>query len=437
MFQASLRADESERFAPDYRRGYFPAFSAGWIVSSETFMDGVKSTLDFLKIKGSWGQLGSDRIDGHFLYIPRYSAVSNNYPFGGTTLPGLNPNAYNPIVNWEVSTKTDIGLEARFLKGLFELEFDYFMEQRKDILATRATQIPLAYGGPLPAENVGEVENKGIELTLRHTKRLSGDLSYTVSGNFTYAKNKIVYAPEPANIPAAFSVIGRPIGSYYGYKAIGIIKDQATFDSYGKTTAFPISLGDIMYEDINKDGMINDGDRQWLCGGSIPEIVYGISGGVMFKGFELNFLFQGATNVNQQLSQNAGFAFFNGGRVTSEWLDRWTPDHPDGKYPRLSTNATATTNNYQIPGGPNYGNGGNSFWIEDASYLRLKNVELAYTFKPAILAKAGISQLRVFATGQNLVTFTKLHNVDPENTNASGWYYPVQAVYNFGINLQF
>jgi hypothetical protein len=192
-----------------------------------------------------------------------------------------------------------------------------------------------------------------------------------------------------------------------------------------------------MYEDVNKDNKIDNADRQWLTTGPIPEIVYGISGGVNYRGFEVNVLFQGADRVNQQLTNNAGFAFFNGGRVTGEWLDRWTPDNPDAKYPRLSTNASATTNNYQIPAGPAYGNGGNSFWIEDASYLRLKNVELAYTFRPAILSKIGASQLRLFATGQNLVTFTKLHNVDPENTETSGWYYPVQAVYNFGVNVQF
>jgi TonB-linked SusC/RagA family outer membrane protein len=438
LFQASLRADETENFGPDYRRGYFPAFSAGWVVTGEDFMSSSRSIIDYLKIKGSWGQLGSDRINvPHIYYIPRYGAVSNNYPFGGTSLPGLNPIASNPIVGWEKSTKTDIGFEARLFKGLIDLEVDFFKELRTDILAQRAAQIPATYGAPLPAENVGEVENKGIEITLGHYKRISNDLSYNIKGNLTYAKNKIIKAPVGANVPALFSPIGRSIGSYYGYKAIGILKDSATFNGYGKTTAFPIGLGDIMYEDVNKDGAVNDGDRQWLCTGSLPEIVYGISGGVNFKGFELNFLFQGATNVYQQLTQNAGFAFFNGGRVTSEWLDRWTPDHPEAKYPRVSTNATATTNNYQIPGGPAYGNGGNSFWIEDASYLRLKNLEIAYSFKPAILSKIRASQLRVFATGQNLVTFTKLHNVDPENTNASGWYYPVQAVYNFGINIQF
>ncbi|MEO5564582.1 MAG: TonB-dependent receptor [Chitinophagaceae bacterium] len=438
MFQASLRADETENFAKDYRRGYFPAFSAGWIISNESFMGGMKNTVDYLKLKGSWGQLGNDKLSlAHIYYIPRYGAVSNNYSFGGTSLPGLNAIASNPIVEWETSTKSDIGLEARFLKGLIDIELDFFNEKRSNILATRGPQVPSTYGAPLPAENVGEVQNRGIEFTISHRKRITADLSYNASANITYAKSKIIQAPVAANVPAAFSPIGRPLNSYFGYKAIGIIKDAATLAAYGKTTAFPISLGDIMYEDINKDNRIDDGDRQWLSGGSIPEIVYGISGGVNFKGIELNFLFQGATNVHQQLTQNAGFAFFNGGRVTGEWLDRWTPDHPDGKYPRLSTNATATTNNYQIPGGPAFGNGGNSFWIEDASYLRLKNLELAYTFKPSVLSKIGASQLRVFATGQNLVTFTKLHNVDPENTNGSGWYYPVQAIYNFGVNLQF
>jgi TonB-linked SusC/RagA family outer membrane protein len=439
MFQASLRRDESENFAPDSRTGYFPAFSAGWVISNEDFMGGVKDKLDYLKLKGSWGKLGSDALGGgaRFLYLARYGTVSNTYAFGGASVPGLNPTAANPLVTWETSTKTDIGLEARMLRGLFGIEVDFFKENRDDILATRFAQIPSSYGGPLPAENIGKVENKGVELTLTHFNTISKNLSYNLRGNLTLTKNKIVYAAEAENVPDAFKVAGHSIGSYYGYKATGIIKDAATLAGYNMITSFPVGLGDIMYEDVNKDGKIDNDDRQWLSGGSIPEVVYGISGGVNFKGIELNFLFQGAARVHQQLTNNAGFAFFNGGRVTSEWLDRWTPDNPNAKYPRVSTNATATTNNYQIPGGPAYGLGGNSFWIEDASYLRLKNIELAYTFKPAFLTKVGASQLRVFATGQNLVTFTKLHNVDPENTDASGWYYPVQAIYNFGVNIQF
>jgi TonB-linked SusC/RagA family outer membrane protein len=436
MFQASLRADESENFAPNKRRGYFPAFSAGWVVSNEGFMSGAKGFVDHLKLKGSWGKLGNDNIGNRFLYLARYNTVNNTYAFGGNTVPGLNPTAANPDVTWESSVKTDIGLEARFLRGLFGIELDLFNEDRNDILAFRQN-IPLSYGGPVPAENIGETNNRGVELTLTHDKRLSSSFAYNLRGNVTLAKNKIEYAAQAENVPDAFKVAGHPIGSYYGYQAIGIIRDSAALKNYNKTTAFPIGLGDIMYEDVNGDGKIDNADRKFLSSGAVPEVVYGISGGINLVGFEVNFLFQGATRVNQQLTNNAGFAFFNGGRVTEEWLDRWTPDNPNGKYPRLSTNATATTNNYQVPAGPSYGNGGNSFWIEDASYLRLKNLELAYTFKPAILSRIGATSLRLFATGQNLVTFTKLHNVDPENTDTGGWYYPVQAVYNFGVNIQF
>jgi len=445
LLQASLRRDESEQFAPNHRRGYFPAFSAGWVLSKEKFMENTLSTVDFLKLKGSWGKLGNDAATDptkndnpyRFLYLPRYATVANDYAFGGTIVPGLNPVAANPLASWEASTKMDVGAEARFLNGLLSIEIDYFRESRNQILTTRYAQIPASYGGPLPAENIGKVLNRGVELSLSHYKTISKDLSYSVRGNLTIAKNKILEAAEAANVPAAFKVVGRPIGSYYGYKAIGIIKDQATLTSYGKNTAFPVGLGDIMYQDVNKDGNIDNADRQFLSGGAIPEVVFGFSGGVNYKGFELSFLFQGATNTHQQLTNNAGFAFFNGGRVTGEWLDRWTPDNPNGKYPRLSTNATATTNNYQVPGGPAFGQGGNSFWIQDAKYLRLKNLELAYSFQPAILQKIGASQLRLFATGQNLLTFTKIHNVDPENTNGNGWYYPAMAVYNFGLNIQF
>ncbi|MBC7902024.1 MAG: TonB-dependent receptor, partial [Gemmatimonadaceae bacterium] len=428
MFQASLRRDESENFAPNVRKGYFPAFSAGYILSAEDFMAGTKGYLDFLKVKASWGKLGNDAFPGlRFFYLANYNTVNNNYVFGGNIVPGLNPSAFNPSVEWESSTKTDIGFEARFKKGLLGIELDYFHEDRDGILATRFAEIPASYGGPLPASNIGRVKNQGIELTLTHDKRLSKDLSYNLRANLTLTKNEILKASEATNVPAQFKVVGHSIGSYYGYKAIGIIKDSATLKSYGKTTAFPAGLGDIMYDDLNQDGKIDNADRQYLTGGNIPRTVYGIAGGVNYKGFEVSFLWQGATGVNQQLTNNAGFAFFNGGRVTSEWLNRWTPDNPNAKYPRLSTNATATTNNYQIPAGPAYGVGGNSFWIEDASYLRLKNVEIAYSVPASILRKVGASQVRIFATGQNLVTFTKLHNVDPENTDGNGWYYPVMA----------
>jgi TonB-linked SusC/RagA family outer membrane protein len=438
IFQASLRRDQSENFGPGYRTGYFPAFSAGWVLSSESFMENVRF-VDFLKIRGSWGKLGNDVIDAtgraRFLYLARYNTVNNNYAFGGNIVPGLEPTAANPIVAWEESAKTDIGFDVRFLKGLLGLEVSLFHEDRTGILATRSAQIPSSFGGPLPAENIGATQNKGIEVTATHDKAISKNLSYTLRGNITYTTNKIINAAQSENVPELFKVAGRPIGSFYGYKAIGIIKDEKTLASYNKTTQFPVTLGDLMYDDVNNDGKIDNADRQFLSAGNIPQVVYGISGGVNFKGIELNFLFQGATKTYQQLTNNAGFAFFNGGRVTAEWRDRWTPDNPDAKFPRVTLSNQA--NNHQIPAAPPYGNGGNSFWIHNASYLRLKNVEIAYTFQPSIISRIGANQLRIFATGQNLATFTKIRNVDPENSESNGWYYPVQSIYNFGLNIQF
>ncbi|HZE84539.1 MAG TPA: SusC/RagA family TonB-linked outer membrane protein, partial [Puia sp.] len=185
LFQASLRRDESENFAPSVRKGYFPAFSAGWVISSEKFMEATSSWMDMLKVKGSWGKLGSDALGGgaRFLYLARYQTVANDYAFGGAIVPGLNPTAANPLVTWETSTKTDVGVEARFLKGLIGIEAEYFKEDRKNILATRYAQIPSSYGGPLPAENIGITVNKGFELTLTHYNTISKDLSYNLRGN--------------------------------------------------------------------------------------------------------------------------------------------------------------------------------------------------------------------------------------------------------------
>ena len=154
------------------------------------------------------------------------------------------------------------------------------------------------------------------------------------------------------------------------------------------------------------------------------QIIYGFSGGINYKGIQLNFLFQGAAKVYQQLNQNAVWAFYNGGKITSEWRDRWTPDHPDATLPRVLLIAE---NNQLV----------SDFWIKDASYLRLKNLEVSYAFSPALFSKIGVKGIRISAAGQNLITFTKLRNVDPENANTQGWYYPQQKVFNLGVNVEF
>lgn len=432
FIQGSLRRDESENFAPGKRTGYFPAVSAGWLVTAEDFMKGVK-VIDYLKIRGSYGQLGSDRIPSRFGYYNRYDLVPNNYPFGGTLSNGLMPGAVaNADVTWETSTKTDIGFETKFLNNLIGLDFTYFNEERKNILATRSLSVPLSFGANLPTENIGKVRNRGVELVLSHNNRLSNNWSYFLSGNLTYAKNKIIEAAEASNVPPGKRITGRPNGGQYGYKAIGIFKDMDDYNNSPKTSAFMSSTGpgDIKYQDISgpngvPDGIIDDFDVTYLGGGSLPEIMYGISGGVNYKGFEVNFLLQGAARSQQMLTQNSAWAFYNSGTVTEEWLDRWTPDNTNASLPRLGLNANG--NNYVT----------SSFWLKNASYLRLKNVEVAYTFKNEFLAKLKLTGVRVYANGQNLFTITDMKNVDPENTSSLGWYYPQQKIFNFGLNVQF
>lgn len=432
LFQASLRRDESENFAADKRVGYFPAVSAGWLVTSESFMQGFKA-LSYLKLKASYGKLGSDRIPSRFGYYNRYNLVANDYPFGGTLVNGLTPGAIaNPNVTWETSTKSDAGIEARFLDNLFGVDFVVFNERRTDILTTRSLSVPLTFGAELPSENIGIVENRGIELTLNHDNRISNNWSYFIRGNVTYAKNKIVEAAEAANVPAGKRITGRSNNGYYGYQAVGIFQDMDDYNNSPKPTAYlnTTGPGDIKYQDISgsdgtPDGKIDDFDITYLGGGSLPEVIYGINGGLNFKGFEFNFLIQGAARSQQLLTQNAAWAFHNGGRVTEEWLDRWTPGDTDASLPRLSLNTNG--NNYLT----------SSFWVKDASYLRLKNVELAYTFKNRFLSKISASGVRLYATGQNLFTVTDILNVDPENSNAMGWYYPQQKTFTMGLNVQF
>jgi TonB-linked SusC/RagA family outer membrane protein len=437
LFQASIREDQSENFAPRKRKGYFPAVSAGWIISSEKFMENIKK-VDFLKLRASYGKLGNDQIASRFGYYARYDLYStgsftaggnpNNfggYAFGGQYSNGLAPGPLaNPDVTWETSTKQDLGIEASFLHKLLGFEVDLFKERREGILATRNLSVPTSFGASLPTENIGIVDNRGFELTLTHENKLSKFFSYFIRGNITKTKNEIIYADESPNVSENLKRTGRPIGGYYGLKSDGLFVNQQDFQNSPKTAYTILGPGDIKYVDINKDGKIDNQDRTYLGKNNIPGIIYGLSGGINYKNLQFSFLFQGAGQVYQQYNQNAAWAFYNGGKVTSEYLDRWTPTNNGASLPRL---LLVAENNQLV----------SDFWIRDASYIRLKNVEIGYTFSSLIITKLKLNSLRVYASGQNLLTFTKLKNVDPENVDTQGWYYPQQRVYNFGINVEF
>ena len=388
LFEFSFRYDGSENFPSGERFGLFPAVAAGWVVSSEDFMKGVP-WLDFLKLRASYGVVGNDNLvinnqTSRFLYFASFTAVDGilgDYSFlndGVSELvPALTPSAIaNPNVTWESVAKFNVGLESDFFNGLLSLDVDFFYDVRTDILARRDLAVPQTFGAILPAENLGEVHNRGIEMILTH-KRKIGDFQYNIGGNVTYARNKVINLEEAESVPDRLSRENRSLNQFFGYEAIGIFQNQEEIDNAPDQTALGgttgpdgssgVFPGDIRYKDLNNDNIINDEDRGPIGRSNIPELVYGITGGVSYKGLDLSFLFQGASRVDQYLTQQAIGAFFNGGNAAEEWLDRWTPENTGGGMPRILVNPGQNADQQS------------SFWLQDASYLRLRNVELGYS----------------------------------------------------------
>jgi len=424
LLEANFRYDASFNFPVNKRWGFFPSISAGWVLSEENFLKNSGSFLSFLKLRASYGQLGNDKVN-QFQYLQKYAFTGNGYVFGDNPSTNKSINASvlpNPNITWERVTKTDIGLESKFLNGLFSLEADYFFEHRTNILRTRNISVPSTFGALLPDENIGIIDKKGFELALAHQKSI-GNLNYFVRGNFTYVTNKVIFIDEPNDVIPAIKQTGRPLGTYFGLKSNGFF--QTADEVKASPTQFgTVAPGDIKYQDTNGDGKIDNADYVQIGKSNIPQIMYGFSAGASFKGIDFSILFQGAGQVNQYL-QEVTWAFGDGsGKVTESHLNRWTPSNPNASYPRLTL---GQSNNGQY----------SNFWLYNASYLRLKNMEIGYNLPKDLISKIKIKGLRIYANGQNLATFSKIKVVDPELDNYRGFGYPQQKVYNFGINVQF
>ncbi|MCX2678497.1 TonB-dependent receptor [Galbibacter sp. EGI 63066] len=430
ILEGSFRADGSEQFAPEKRWGFFPSGSMAYIISKEAFLEN-SSTIDFLKLRGSYGVLGNDRLgDSRFLYLQSYN-VSGNAVFGDADVQQaiVEGRLANPDVTWETVKKLNIGFDARFWNSKLTMTFDYFSDKRSDILGDRNLSVPSLLGVALPIENLAKVDNKGFEIELGHTNRINDDLRYSMNANLTYAKNKVVFIDEPETDNPNIRRTGLPLGTQFGLRALGLFQSQEEID--GAPTHFDDTApGDIRYADINgpegiPDGLIDDYDRTAIGVSNTPEIIFGYRGSLEFKDFEFSFLFQGATNVNQYYSGEAAWPFFLGtSGAYKQNLDRWTPDNPNASEPRVLIEAT---NNHRE----------SSFWLKDASYLRLKNVELAYNVPVANFKENFISGIRLYARANNVATWSKIENYDPENSQGRGWGYPQLRIWNVGVNINF
>ena len=426
LFEGNFRYDGSSRFAKGNRWGIFPSFSAGWRLSEESLMKEF-DWLNNLKIRASWGQLGNERID-LFRYVDLMN-LSTKYPLNGNIQSGASVTAYNdPNITWETTTMTNIGVDASFFNGNLDFSLEYFDKRTSDIL--RQVELPDQVGSLTgPIQNIGEVSNKGFELNLGYRNQI-GDFGYEITGNMTFIKNKIESLKGQTIIDGMFILKeGEPIDSYYMLNAIGIFQSQEEIDNSPFQTA-NTKPGYLKFEDVNGDGKITEDDRK-ICGGVIPKVTYNFGVNLSYKDFDLSAFFQGVTDVYTYGDRIGATPLWFGCGLPEKWLtDAWTPERgTSATLPIITTYEGSLNENFRT----------NSFWLRNASYLRLKNLQIAYNVPVKLIKGDVIKRLKIFANAQNLFTFSPMHDFDPEkNLKGSNYYaYPSVRTFTAGVNVTF
>ena len=460
MFSAILRADGSSRFADGHRWGYFPSFSAGWVISNEKFMQPTASWLDFLKFRAGWGQNGNKNIGDAFGYLATFSYGDyGNYSFGNTK-ENSTQGAYlsrlsNDDLKWETSEQTDLGFDARFLNGRLGATMDWYYKKTKDLLVQ--VQVPGTSGFSTQWQNAGTVRNTGFEIALNWNDKIGRDFNYGVNWNMAYNSNKVTkinnanhYNEGGNDLLAQNTGImarmeeGHPIGYFYGYKTEGVMQNAADIQAYldkncggnaaNSLQGTDIKPGDLKFVDVNHDGKIDGNDKTEL-GDPNPDVTMGFGFNIGYKGFDLSATAYGA--FGQQVMRS--WRKFTDGQYenyTTEVYKYWHGEGTSNKYPRLAPGNT----------GPNWQQI-SDIYCENASYLRLQNLTVGYDFK-SIWKSCPFEQLRLYFTAQNLFTITGYDGMDPENgmalNSSEPWVtgvdvgnYPSPRTYLIGVNIKF
>ena len=434
----------SENFTPGKRYGFFPAGSIGWVVSEEEFMKKA-SWIDFLKVRASYGLVGSDNVSSRFPYLAFYGGGSG-YDFGnnfGTNVGGTSEgNLANVNLTWEKARKLNVGIDFTTLNQRLALTIDAFYEYRFDIITDMNSDGIMGYpdivGKDAVLQNLGEVSNRGVDIELSWNDKIGKDFRYYIRPNLTFSRNRLEYKAEVARKNSWRKETGKRLYENFVYVFDHFVADQEEADRLNKIGYQPwgqLIPGDVVYKDLDRNGVIDDEDRTAMGNPRSPELMFGIPFGFQYKNFDFSVLLQGATKSSILLNGAAVFDFpqFEQdkiGRVKKMHLDRWTPETAaTAKYPALHY---GTHDNNK--------NGNSSLFLYDASYLRLKNVEIGYNVSPKLLRKFHVQQARIYVQGLNLLTFDKLGDVDidPETKSGDGasWY-PIQKVFNFGIDITF
>ena len=427
----------SENFIKGKRFGFFPAFSVGWRVSNEAFMEDTQNWLNNLKLRASYGQVGNDiykvnGVDQRFLYEEKWSQINNDYYFGSAGTTGIFEAQYpNLFVTWERAHKYNFGIEFGLWNGLLNGNIDFFHEKRNNIL-TQYLSRPQWVGVALAAGNLGETKNSGYEIELKHANHIGNDFNYSVGLTYSHASNEIVSMDEPASKTDYRKREGHPINQYFGLVCDGFVT-QADIDggNLPVSTFGTVKAGDLKYRDMNKDGFIDERDETFIGYSDIPENTFALTLGANYKGWGFSVMFQGVDHVSRYYDAVAMFAFVGGGKVKEHHLDRWNPAVSEAenlaraKYPLLHYDSYGDHNQR-----------GNSFFLKNGAFVRLKNIELSYTLPQNWIKVVGMSDCRLYVNANNLITWDHLDDLTDPESNGSNRY-PIMKTVNFGVNIKF
>lgn len=435
----------SENFARGHRFGFFPAVAAGWMVSNEQWFQPVTKVIDMLKVKGSYGKVGNDDIGGQRRWVYESTIVN-----GGSWYYGVNGNqggtgirigeVENLDASWEEALKLNVGIEMSLFNKV-KVQADYFREERTGIFLQRAGLPAIVGVSTIPYVNIGETRNQGIDANLEYMQQV-GNVYLTARGNFTYNRNKLLNNDEPDWQYKYQNRIGKPFGANgslqpFGYKALGLFKSQEEIDNSPRQTFGEYRVGDIKYQDVNGDGIVDSQDQVALGYTNLPEIIYGFGATAQWKNWDFNVFFQGTGHSSFFLNGTSIRNPFGAGNMERSalnsdiygnvWMSTNTEEqNANVKYPRLALEGKAGSQN---------NNQTSDWWLRDASFLRLKNLEIGYSLPKEILDKTFIKSLRFYLSGTNLLTFSAFKLWDPEKGNGDGSGYPLNRVVSIGFNI--
>lgn len=435
LLEATARYDGSPNFPKDKRWGFFPSLSAGWRMSEEAFIKNNLTWIDNLKLRAGVSQTGFDSV-GAFQYLTGYKFEGYNV-LGGKEVPGLTTTGIaNTNISWETMTLYNVGLDLSVLNNKLYSEIDVFYRKRDDMLGTRVVSLPNTFGATLPSENINSQSTRGFEVLIGHRGNF-GEFSYDISGNVSWSRSKWIHYDEPDYTDPDDIRLkkksGQWIDVYNAYKSDGLFTSQEEIDNLGydmdgmgNTSLRP---GDIKILDLNNDGEVDWRDASTIGSGGTPHIIYGINLNMKYKGFDLSVFAQGAADYYVQLQ--SGNINIDGVRTPFKviWNERWTPENNDRNAIIPRQKIGQTTNNWN-----------SDYWYKNASYLRLKNLTLGYTFDKGLIRNLRMENLRLFVVGTNLFAINPLrkYGLDPETPDATrGWSYPVTKSVSLGLNVTF